>query len=225
MRTSQGQSGPRRTQTEREEHLAITAELDKKGWNQTAIAAELGVSQRQISHDLKKLRKRYIQQQIGTREEMIAQKIEELRWVQRKAAEAFEHSQGLFLREIIEQVVDQAEEARELGREPTEFKITVKSLPENSFLNTIRQVILNQCGLMGIETEVKRSEAPPVNVNVGLQLNFWDQLSGTVNGEVDVDAVQKRLDAAIEDPQIRYGLKELPPEQPGVTIENNGDSE
>lgn len=52
-------SGPRRTPTERENDLERIAALYLRGKRQADIAAELGVSQPQVSYDLKEIHRRW----------------------------------------------------------------------------------------------------------------------------------------------------------------------
>jgi predicted transcriptional regulator len=82
----------RRTKTEREAVLAKVAELDLNGYGQVAIARLLGVSQPQVSYDLKVVRKRYRETQLATVKAAVNRKIDQLADVRSEAWEAWDES-------------------------------------------------------------------------------------------------------------------------------------
>lgn len=51
--------GPKRSKVQRDHDFARTAELALRGWTQAEIAREIGVSRRQVSHDLAIIRGRW----------------------------------------------------------------------------------------------------------------------------------------------------------------------
>jgi predicted transcriptional regulator len=95
---------PKHTKTEREAVLAQVAELDRKGWTQAQIAERLQVSQPQVSYDLKVIRKRYQQQQMGERAGLVNEKLAQLGDLQAELWEAWERSKEDATRTVEEHV-------------------------------------------------------------------------------------------------------------------------
>ncbi len=208
--------GPKGNREATENRRREVARLDRIGWTQWAIADELGVSQRQIAYDMDWIRQHRIAEIVQPYEQKVAGKVDALRWVQREAAEAWDKAKGEFLKELIEQIVDQNEAAlKETGKPPTEFKIRVKSQPDSAYLNTFLNSVMKQAGLLGLELE--KAPAPPsTTVNVGVQVNnLFDLLSDIPDGPVP-DEVEKRIQDGLANPNkplLPIGLKELPREE------------
>jgi hypothetical protein len=85
-------AGPKRTRTQREADLAETARLDRMGLTQRQIAERIGVSSVQICFDLRKLRKRYVEQANVRAGEKIGELLQSYRDVRQQALLAWEKS-------------------------------------------------------------------------------------------------------------------------------------
>jgi transcriptional regulator with XRE-family HTH domain len=82
----------RRTPTERVQSLARIAEMDRKGYTQVQIAEAIGVSESQISQDLRQIRLDYRNSYRWEYEERVEEKLQQLREVRKEAWEAWERS-------------------------------------------------------------------------------------------------------------------------------------
>lgn len=77
----------------REQQLYEVGRLDRMGLTQTEIAERLGISQPQVSYNLKQIRERYFDAMIEDRAVLIAEKREQLRDLYKEAFLAWEKSQ------------------------------------------------------------------------------------------------------------------------------------
>ena len=88
-----GKAGPKRkSKWEREQALAETARLSRMGYTQWQIAEKLGVSGPQVHYDQQIIKKRYAETQLGSRAELVNEKLSQLEDVCKEAAEAYEQS-------------------------------------------------------------------------------------------------------------------------------------
>jgi hypothetical protein len=94
------------TKALREQRLALVADLDARDWSQSEMAAELGVTQQQISRDLQKLIKRYQAEQAATRKRMVARKKERMRRQLKTLKEAWDKSWKDQEQQISETVIE-----------------------------------------------------------------------------------------------------------------------
>ncbi len=92
MATAGPKPGPTRTKTQREADRAETARLDRMGFSQREIAQRIGVSSVQICHDLKTIRKRYVEQANVHAGERIGELLAGFRDVRREAWLAWQKS-------------------------------------------------------------------------------------------------------------------------------------
>lgn len=88
-----GITGPKFSDTEREELKAGVAQLDRQGYRQMQIAVKLGISQTQVSFWLKEIRLSYKECQLASRNEVVAEKLDQYRYIRQEATEAWERSQ------------------------------------------------------------------------------------------------------------------------------------
>lgn len=85
----------RRNKIGREEALATTAQLNRMGYTETDIAKKLGVSQPQVSYDIKKIKERYRDAILQTRHAIVIEKLETLQDIRKGVTEEFQHSKAL----------------------------------------------------------------------------------------------------------------------------------
>ena len=87
-----GRRGPHRNEDTREQHYQRMAEMRLRRYSQDRIAKELGITQAQVSIDLKELRKRWKTKQAADTEELIAEQVETLEMLFTEAIDAWQHS-------------------------------------------------------------------------------------------------------------------------------------
>jgi predicted transcriptional regulator len=95
-RTPQKKSGAttarKRSAEERERDLAVIAERILQGHEQAAIAKDLGLSQPQISYDMRKIRARWAERASAAVEEHVHQQLAETRMIKKTAWESWRRS-------------------------------------------------------------------------------------------------------------------------------------
>ncbi len=167
-----------------------------------------------VGQYLRKLRERYKERQLKTKEESVAEKVDQLRDVRREAWQAWDFSNARTLKVLIQQLVEQQMAAEESGQPLTEWRINLKSLPANEFLMTVLKTLEAERELLGIDEAPKKAEPSSVNVNVGVQVNVWDALADVAQGQLE-DRVEARLVEALDAKPVA-GLKELPADAGGA---------
>lgn len=172
-------SGHSRTKTERVIALEEVARLDRRGYNQFQIADLLGVTQQQVSYDLKAIRKQYAEATIATRAEYVAEKIEQLREVEREAWAAWDRSKENHERttettEKVEQPVAAPSASTETTLGPEGGGNRLKTiimkegrLPESAYLQTIIACHKEEAALRGLYPPIKHKHSgdedePPI---------------------------------------------------------------
>jgi hypothetical protein len=177
-----GQTGPKRTRTEREAALAEIARLDTLGLNQFQIAdqlVELGhkrVSQVQISKDLKTIRQRHLATQVEERQTKVDALVRFYQRVRQEAVVAWEDSKCA-IRKI--KVKDGAIK---------EIKIRVN--PIGRFLLVAIKAMDGEIELLGL--------VPPKKVDVRQSTLDWEQLAAAIP-----DDVPDEIEAMLEAPKLR----------------------
>jgi len=87
-------TAPKRTKFEREKDLLAISSLYLQGITQAEIGQRIGVSQQQISYDLKVLRKRWLQSSIVNIDEAKARELARVDHLEREYWEAWEKSKN-----------------------------------------------------------------------------------------------------------------------------------
>jgi hypothetical protein len=142
-------AGPKRTRTQREADLAETARLDRMGFTQREIAERIGVSSVQICLDLRKLRKRYVEQANVHAGERIGELLASYRDVRREAWLAWEKSW-----EDVERVT-----VRVCGSDPFADVVTTtttvrdRRLPGAEYLQLVMDTFASERRLLGLDLE------------------------------------------------------------------------
>ena len=165
-----GDTRPKRTKTEREEALAQVAMLDKRGWNQYDIARRLGVSQGQVSYDLKIVRKRYREVQLQEIGDKVALAVMQYQEIMREAWEAWERSKLDAMKTVTEETLFDDEVRTKL------VKYVEGRLPGAEYLRTV-------LGCLQAIRELEGLDKPK------------ESLVSTVTATIPFDEIMKRADA------------------------------
>lgn len=155
----------KRTKQQRELDLDEISRLHALGYSQHEMAARLGVSQGQISYDLKTIIARYHSGKTAAREVTIQQQLRALRHVCMEAMEAWERSKldaekksVQHFKRIIQPTVDEhgnVTKAGETVERIREYEQTEGRLPENAYLQTIRQALADMAKLQDLYPDKK----------------------------------------------------------------------
>lgn len=88
------QKGPKRTESERQAHRAEIARMlvESPPITQAEIAARIGISQQQVSEDLKYVRKQLAEQSLIDLQAAVGRELALLEWVQQQAVEGWMRS-------------------------------------------------------------------------------------------------------------------------------------
>jgi len=86
------QANKRKTKLDREHALAETARLARMGYPVRLIGEKLGVSHTQVVYDLKIVKRRYAETVLGSRNELVKERLEQIKDVCWEAVEAYEKS-------------------------------------------------------------------------------------------------------------------------------------
>jgi hypothetical protein len=174
-------AGPKRTRTQREADLAETARLDRMGFSQREIAERIGVSSVQICFDLRKLRKRYVEQANVHAGERIGELLASYRDVRREAWLAWQKSWEDAER-VSERVGGNAGDSVTTTREAR--------LPGAEYLHVILDTYAGERKLLGLDLE-----QPTVFLSAESVVTMMNVL---------MDVVARR----VRDPQLILELKQ-----------------
>jgi predicted transcriptional regulator len=185
------------TPTEREKVIERVAELDRQGWTGYAIAEEVGVSRPMVSIYLKRIRQRYLAEQVGHRAEQVAEKCAQYKEVRRRAWECFWKSWEDKDKTVEEEALRKAAEDAANGEYHSSMmlvkRVTSKEgrLPASEYLNVVINTLKAERELLGLD------EAAEVNVRVGAL--DWDALlKGMAAVEDPLEAEVRRLGEEVE---------------------------
>lgn len=145
-------AAPARTPDQRERDLEETARLYLQGWSQVRIAEKVGVSQPQISLDLKEIRKRWLESSIRDFDQVKAEELAKIDKLESTAWEAWERSVGDRTVTTYKTGVNGKGEVDEL----TERKEKLNGDPR--YLTIVENCILRRCKIFGIDAEVKAQD-------------------------------------------------------------------
>lgn len=208
--------GPKRTLTQREKDLQTAAQLDRRGYNQYAIAEALNISQQQVSFDLKAVREMYRKQTMEEMGVQIEEKRRQYRDLRIEAWEAWERSKE-DARRVSEEAVVPVKMEKSRGKvkvveggKPRTTKVTTTTegrLPANEYLVTILKCLEAERQLDGLD--------PTKKVKVEADNSFWSVLAG-LNDATSMDEIEERI------AQYRIESHSTPPLE--VPVEVNGQS-
>jgi transcriptional regulator with XRE-family HTH domain len=157
----------KRSKVERERDLLELSDLYLKGHTQADIALRMGVSQQQISYDLKALQKRWRESALVNVDEAKARELAKVDQLEREYWDAWERSKGNAEIETIEQIGVRGKAPRQGdGEEDGELTIVPLRVKKNkrtegrsgnpAFLAGIQWCINKRCEIMGLNAPIKQ---------------------------------------------------------------------
>lgn len=159
---------PTRKKIKRQADLETIATLYLQGWKQTEIAQELGVSQQQISYDLKTLQSRWAETAARKIDEAKAEELAKIDRLERAYWDKWEESQGRFKSVTVDReqmVIDQDNKvhkgAQRVGVDGKDGEIVRRStrieerIGDPKFLDGVQWCITQRCKILGINAPTK----------------------------------------------------------------------
>jgi len=140
--------GPKRTRAQRIHDRALVADRYLAGETMAEIAADLGLSTRQVSYDLKKVRERWQAAAFADIAEITAKELAKIDRIERKAWEAWEKSCGERKSTTTEQVAKPLKDGVAIQEKITESKQDLIGDPR--FLEVVLRCIERRCKLLGL---------------------------------------------------------------------------
>ena len=157
-------SGPKRTKLEIKRDRVRIAELYIKGVYQSVIAAELGLSQVQISYDLKKIQAEWVKNTTLDLDHFKGKEIAKIDQVERTAWEGYTRSLEKFKSTIT--TGRDITEDKETGKVTAGNKDQVVKVEERNgdprFLDVVMKCIERRCKLMGLDAPDKHEHTGKV---------------------------------------------------------------
>jgi hypothetical protein len=145
-------TAPVRSNDQRERDLEETAKLYLQGWKQSDIAAKQGVSQQQISNDLKEIRRRWRESTIRDFDQIKDEQLQKIDLMESEAWAAWIRSCGNRTVELEETTLsDKGDTVKSATKKE-------KLIGDPRFLQMIDTCILRRCKILGIDAEVKMAE-------------------------------------------------------------------
>ena len=142
------------------------ADLYCRGRTQTQISADVGVSQRQVSDDLQKVRAWWLDSALRNFDQLKAEQLARLDAIEREAWAAWERSIGTHRVEKAEK--RQTGEGKEDGDGKTVMTIASVTKEERAgnpkFLELIGSCVSKRCEILGLSVPVR--DKPPIPVDV-----------------------------------------------------------
>lgn len=172
--------------TDREERILKTAMYDRRGYSQSDIAKLLGVSQTQVSLDLKLVRSRYTERMIEDKSGLTNEMREHYRDIRREAWIQWERSKLASQKEVT-QTIGGAD-----GEEKERVTRTVEGrCGDPAYLQTIIKTLDSERDMLGLNA--------PKDINIKAQVLNWDMLADPATGglpfEEPPDLIEQQLRA------------------------------
>ena len=143
-----------RNSTEQEKYLSEMADLYLKGRTQNEIAAHFGVSQPQISTDLKKVRKRWREMTNDVFDAKVSRELAKVDAVEREFWQAWLSSKTEWKRTSKKRTTDPG------GRKHREVGVLREQREGNpAFLEGVLRCITQRCRILGLEAPIKQEVA------------------------------------------------------------------
>lgn len=157
-------AAPKRNPTELARDRARTAELYLKSWTQNAIAAELGVSQGQVSKDLKAVRQGWLESAVRDFDAAKAAELAKIDNLEREAWAAYERTVGPHT------VTTDIDGTNDKGSFDRKTERTEHLAGNPAFLNVVMTCIDRRCKILGVDAPQKLEHTGQVAVKyiVGL---------------------------------------------------------
>jgi predicted transcriptional regulator len=196
MARPRGAKGHRKPST-REQDLATIMKLDRRGYSQHEIAKVIGVSQSQISVDLKLVRSRYKEVSAEEYRTKVEEKRAQYREIRKEAWRAWERSKKEALKVVEEERV--TPEGNELAKTVTTKE---QRLPDSGYLRIIIESLRDESALDGLNQ--------PQKLNINANVIDWGELFRRT-ADNEVDQVERRL------AEIEQEMQALPTPQQAET--------
>ena len=159
---------PKRTKFQREADLQKIAGLYLTGKTQDAIAQELGVTQQQISYDLKTIQERWRKSALVDLNEAKQRELERIDVLEREYWQAWENSKG-------EQSRSTASKAGEATRAQV---VKFESAGDPRFLAGVQWCVEQRCKILGLHAAVKSELTGEGGGPVQIVIRYADDASG-----------------------------------------------
>lgn len=206
---------PKFTKVEREEHLFKVAKLARKRWSQIRISKELGVSQQQISYDMKVIRKRYHDSYIQDQKARVEETRQQYNDLLEELWDAVEKSKRDAEKEICEEYLDE-------GGDVTGGKRTHSRegrILEAAYTSQISKILKDLRELDGLDP---KKDTPLQQVNIS-----WDAMFVrspiTDPFAAKIEALEKSILEGNAREKAEIGLKEIPSSQETNGVGHNGE--
>lgn len=157
----------KRTKDERERDLARLSEQYLRGVPQWKIAEMFGVSQQQVSRDLRELRRRWLQSSQANMDELIARELAKIDNLEAENWTAWERSFGEHRKDTVKFVGSPPGDVEDGDRPGTEKvaterkTVTEELAGDPRFLQGIDRCIERRCKLLGLEAPAKIAPTDP----------------------------------------------------------------
>jgi hypothetical protein len=155
----------RRTPDQRERDLAEVSRLRLQGLTQAEIALRLGVSQQQISRDLKRIARQWRAESDRSVRDLIAIELARLDQVESDSWDAWERSC---------QPATKRTEARGGGRVT---ETTVQRVGDPRFLDKVLECIEHRCGLIGLDAPTEHEHTGRDGQQIGVTMTNEQRLA------------------------------------------------
>jgi hypothetical protein len=153
-------TGPKRTPIQIKQDRVTIAELYIKGVYQSVIAKQLGLSQVQISYDLKAIQKQWIKETTLSLDQYKGKELARLDEVERTAWDGYSRSKQEFKSKIIKgKELEKNKEGQTKGKSIEQTIKTEERVGNPKFLDVIVKCIELRCKLLGLNEEDDKGKA------------------------------------------------------------------
>ena len=167
---------PQHTEDQVAQRRTIVASLYLKGWTQSAIAQDQGVSQGQISQDLKAIREEWAESTIVDFNEAKLQELAKIDQLEKTYWEAWSRSLEKTLKRSkkmkgsVEDSVETKSETKPRRKDVEITETTEERLGDPRYLDGILKCIQKRCELLGIDAPEKKEltgkDGKPLTVTI-----------------------------------------------------------
>lgn len=206
MGNYRGQTGPKRTQRQREADLVTTSALYLTGHTYRSIAAELGVSHVQVTHDIRALLKRWQATQLLNIGDVKARELERIDRVEEELWKAWDRSKKRAARSV----------TRRLVGEDTSGQVRIdEDSGDPRYLDSILRCIEKRCAIFGLDAPVKTELSaalllgPPPNLDVHFSRSNGEGQPVNGEGETPSDGVELKPHKSSEEPPCKQRNAEV----------------
>jgi predicted transcriptional regulator len=211
-----GKRGPKFTEVDRERVLARLAQLECRCYTQVAMAADVGISQAQVSIYLKEVRERWKADAMRSREEYVSKKIAEFNDIRAEMWQAWERSKE-DAQELSEEfgtrfVKDQDGSAEQSWEKLKEIHAKKGRLPASQYITIILGTLKAEMDLLGLTSTINVNNTQNNNTLIAGQdaMAFWNSLLG--RDQPPPNPIQARLELEAAKATVPQGHVLIPVE-------------